>query len=62
MTFECIVKKGHRGAGNFFEKKIFVHADNALQAMDIARNRGGVKKGRSNLSGQSVLEVRPVSH
>ena len=62
MTFECIVKKGHRGAGSFGEQKIIVSADNALQAMDIARQRGGVKKGRSNSSGQSVLKITPVSH
>jgi hypothetical protein len=60
MVYECVVKKGHTGAGKYLEQKIFVHANNILEAMDAARQAGGVKKGKSNNSGQSVMEVREV--
>ena len=60
MTFECVVKKGHTGAGSYNEQKIYIKAHDILQAMDIAKNKGGVKKGRSNNSCQAVLSVRAM--
>ena len=62
MTYECIVKKGHTGAGNYNEKKLYIDATNILSAMEIARNKGGVKKGRSNNFGQSILSIKLVNH
>lgn len=60
MTYEAVVKKGHTGAGSFNETKIYIHASSILEAMDIARGRGGVKKGRACNSGQSVLSIKAV--
>lgn len=62
MTYECIVKQGHTGAGKFNEHKIYVHASNIIEAMRLAKNSGSVKKGRSNESGQSVLSVKALDH
>jgi len=62
VTYECIVKTGHTGAGNCFEKKIYVKADNILDAMKKAKLKGGVKKGFSNLSGQSILNIKSVNN
>ena len=60
MTFECVVKKGHTGAGNFSEQRIYIHARDILEAMSIAKRKGGVKKGRSRNSGQSILSIKAV--
>jgi len=60
MVFECVVKKGHTGAGNFSENKIYVHARDILEAMNIAKHKGGVKKGRSNSSGQAVVSIKAI--
>lgn len=60
MLYECLVKKGHTGAGSFTENKIYVHAQNALEAMEQAMKRGGVKKGISFMSGQGVISVKPA--
>jgi hypothetical protein len=61
MTYECTVKKGHIGAGKHIEEKIFVIANDVLEAMKIAMNRGGVKKGRGYEYGQSIVEVKKIS-
>ena len=61
MTYECIVKKGHMGAGNYLEEKIYVIAKDVIEAMSIAKNKGGVKKGRGYEAGQSVIEVKKVN-
>jgi hypothetical protein len=60
MTYEAVVKKGHTGAGNYDESKIYIHASSIVEAMDIAKGRGGVKKGRSCNSAQSVLSIKAV--
>lgn len=62
MVYECLVKKGHTGAGKYNEQKIYVHANNILDAMEAAKNAGGVKKGRANNGGQSIMEVREVKN
>ncbi len=62
MTYECILKKGHSGAGSYNEQKVYIRASNIIHAMKIAKKRGGVKKGRSNAGGQSVLSVKEVKH
>jgi len=62
MTFEAVVKKGHVGAGNHMESKIYVNAASLLEAMELAKNRGGVKKGRACFAGQSVLSIRAIKN
>jgi hypothetical protein len=62
MTFEAVVKKGHTGAGNYDENKIYIHASSIIEAMDIAKNRGGVKKGRAYNAGQSVVSIKAVQN
>jgi hypothetical protein len=62
MTYEAVVKKGHIGAGSYNESKIFINASSIIEAMDIAKNRGGVKKGKTCNSGQSVLSIKAVDH
>jgi hypothetical protein len=61
MTYQCTVKTGHTGAGNYGERIIYVIAKDIMEAMKLAMQRGGVKKGRSNFSGQSVLDIRQVN-
>ena len=61
MTYQCTVKTGHTGAGNHGEKIIFVIAKDIMEAMSIAMRKGGVKKGRSNFAGQSVLDIKRVN-
>jgi hypothetical protein len=60
MTYEAVVKKGHIGSGSFNESKIFINASSILEAMEIAKGRGGVKKGKSCNAGQSVLSIKAV--
>ncbi len=62
MTYEAVVKKGHTGAGHYNEIKIYVRASNILDAMEMAKDKGGVKKGRACNSGQSVLSIKAVSN
>ncbi|HRU38815.1 MAG TPA: hypothetical protein P5511_02975 [Candidatus Goldiibacteriota bacterium] len=62
MTFEAVVKKGHMGSGKNFESKIYIHASTLIEAMQIAKSRGGVKKGRSNCSCQGILLIKPLSN
>jgi len=62
MTYECVVKKGHTGAGSYSEAKLFIKASNIIDAMNIARNRGGVKKGRAYMGGQSVISIKTVAN
>lgn len=61
MIFECTVKTGHIGAGKHFDKKIIIRASNILEAMSKAKTKASVKKGKSNLSGQSILEIRKLN-
>ncbi len=62
MTFECVVKAGHIGAGKHFDKKIIINANNILDAMNKAKTIGGVKKGKANNSAQSILEIKKISN
>jgi hypothetical protein len=62
MTYEAIVKKGHTGSGNYNEAKIYVNASNIIEAMNAAKCKGGVKKGRGYESGQSILSIKAVSN
>ncbi|MCX8092997.1 MAG: hypothetical protein N3E50_02370 [Candidatus Goldbacteria bacterium] len=62
MTFECTVKAGHIGAGKYFDKKIIIHASNILDAMNKAKTKAGVKKGKSNFFGQSILEIKKINN
>ena len=59
-TFECLLKFGHMGAGNDFERAVRVRADNILQAMQRAKRLPGVKKGRSGSSGANIMRVALV--
>jgi nucleoside-diphosphate-sugar epimerase len=61
MTFECMVKQGHAGAGKYSEKKIFIYADDIISAMNKAKNSGGVKKGRAYNAGQSIVSIKRVN-
>ncbi len=61
MTYQCTVKTGHTGAGNHGEKVIYIIARDIIEAMNIARKKGGVKKGRSNSSGQSILDIKRIN-
>jgi hypothetical protein len=61
MTFECTVKTGHIGAGKYFDKKIIIRASDILEAMSKAKSKAGVKKGKSKLSGQSILEIKKIN-
>lgn len=59
-TFECLLKFGHMGAGNTFERSVRVRADSILEAMSRAKRLPGVKKGRSGFGGAHVLRVAMV--
>ena len=66
MLYRCLVKYGHAGSGHYTERSILVRASTALEAMDKAKRRKGVKKGRLMRTGGSVLSVeradmRPAS-
>lgn len=61
MTFEAVVKKGHTGAGNYNESKVYISASNIIEAMDKAKHMGGVKKGRAYDAGQGVLSIKAVN-
>ena len=61
MTYQCTVKTGHTGAGSNGERIIYVIAKDIIEAMNIAMKKGGVKKGRSNSAGQSVLDIKKVN-
>ncbi|MBN2753552.1 MAG: tetratricopeptide repeat protein [Candidatus Goldbacteria bacterium] len=61
MTYECVVKKGHAGAGSYNESKIYVEARSILEAMEKAKQRGGVKKGKSYNAGQSIIAIRQLN-
>lgn len=60
MTFECIVKKGHVGAGKHFDKKVIINADNIIDAMNKIKIKAGVKKGKANNSCQNILEIKKI--
>jgi len=62
MTYECVVKKGHAGAGNYSESKIYVEAKSILEAMEKAKQRGGVKKGKAYNAGQSIIAIKQLNH
>ncbi len=58
MNFECIVKEGHIGAGKYNEKKIYIEAKSILDAINIAKNKGGVKKGHQYSNMGSIIEIK----
>ena len=60
FLFDCLVRMGHMGAGRSWERNIRVRADNALQAMRVAKTLPGVKKGALRFNGASVLSVALV--
>ncbi len=55
--FRCIVKAGHVGSGKYLEQLIFIQADNMAEALEVAKNYKGVKKGHLLKSSGSVLQV-----
>jgi hypothetical protein len=55
----CLVKMGHQGHKKYREKRIFIESQNAVEAMRIAKQLPGVKKGVAHFQGQNVLEVYP---
>lgn len=60
MKFECMVKQGHRGAGKYNEYKIFIYANNILDAFKKAKSARSVKKGKSYISGQNIISIKPA--
>lgn len=60
-TYRCIVKMGHLGSGKSSDKAIYVKASSVIEAMRLAKSRGGVKKGHHFKSGASVLNVVRVN-
>ena len=62
MTFECVVKKGHTGAGRYGEETIRIYARDIIEAMSIAKKKGGVKKGRAYDSCQGIISVRAAAN
>ncbi len=60
MKFECLVKQGHKGAGKYNEYKIYIYAQNILDAFKIAKSAKSVKKGKPYQFGQNIISVRPV--
>lgn len=58
MKFECIVKQGHKGSGKFNEHKIFIYANNILEAFSKAKKAKSVKKGKSYFYGQSIISIK----
>ena len=57
FTYECLVKFGHMGAGQSFERNVRVKAHNIVEAMRRAKRMPGVKKGQS---GPAVMRVAMV--
>jgi hypothetical protein len=55
--FRCIVKLGHVGSGKYLEQQIFVQAETMAEALEVAKNYKGVKKGHYLRSSASVLHV-----
>ncbi len=62
MQFEALVKQGHAGAGKYLERKIYMTAANIIEALDIAKAKGGVKKGGLFNSGASVLNIKMLKN
>ncbi len=60
MKFECIVKQGHKGAGKYNEYKLYIYAQNILDAFKIAKNKKSVKKGKSYQFGQNIISIKPA--
>lgn len=61
ILFRCLVKQGHCGSGHHTERAIYVRARTSYEAMQKAKRRPGVKKGRMLRSGASVLSVERAS-
>ena len=59
--YKCIVKMGHAGSGRFTERPLYVWAPDALAAMRKAKRKAGVKKGKMQKNGGSVLKVELVN-
>jgi hypothetical protein len=55
--YRCIVKLGHVGSGKYFEHLIYVQAETMAEALEVAENYKGVKKGHFLKSSASVLQV-----
>lgn len=55
--YRCTVKMGHMGSGRFIDGVVEVNAHSAIEAMEMAKSRKGVKKGRLFQNGESVLKV-----
>jgi hypothetical protein len=60
MKFECVVKQGHKGSGKFNEHKIFIYANNILEAFSKAKNAKSVKKGKPYLYGQGIISIKQI--
>lgn len=57
--YECLLPVGHVGAGKYDEKKVVIHATDAVHAMNIAQKMGRVKKGDSKVRGfLSITELK----
>ena len=61
MTYQAVVKQGHTGAGKYLEKIVFIKAKDILEAMDIAKGLGGVKKGHLYNTGASVIDIKAIN-
>ncbi len=59
-VYRCLVKGGHVGSGKYYERMIYIQANNILEAMNLAKVAGGVKKGHFLRNGGAILTVEPV--
>jgi hypothetical protein len=62
-NFHCIMKFGHVGSGKYVDKAFCIQAESLMEAYEKAKSKKGVKKGRMQLNGESVIficEAAPV--
>jgi hypothetical protein len=57
FTYECLIKFGHMGSGQSFERNVRIKATSIVEAMRLAKRMPGAKKGRS---GPSIMRVAVV--
>lgn len=58
FTYECLVKFGHMGAGQSFERNVRIKANSLMDAMRLAKRLPGAKKGRSQPAVMRIAMVQ----
>jgi hypothetical protein len=59
------MKFGHVGSGKYVDKAFCIQAETIMEAYEKAKAKRGVKKGRMQLNGESVIsicEAAPVTN